>query len=54
MSQKCMRHKASIEHVVNVGADAKNDNLISKQEVTAKKLKRKQYYFQKKNNELMK
>ena len=54
MIQKCMKYKASIEHVVNIRADAKIDNLISTQEETVKKLKRKQYYLQKKNNDLMK
>ena len=54
MNKKCMKYKASIEHVVNIRADAKIDNLISTQEETVKKLKRKQYYLQKKNNDLMK
>ena len=54
MSKKCMKYKASIEHVVNIRADAKNDNIISMQEETVKKLKRKQHYLQKKNNDLMK
>ena len=30
MSQKCMRYKASVENVVNVRADTKNDNIISR------------------------